>query len=428
MDANFIHLLNEIQSFDVAFDNLLDRCNAMQDDCVSIILNKANNNDNIDAMQDKLFSIDGLMHKWTDNGGDAPMDLSTNSHRTRKVSCSNSDSHNDSEDTYTLTGFTQGHTNASTFTHYQASMENEHMHPCKNLTKGKPDSQTKPRSGEYQYKDIDENVPDPIKSSSVLDPPNIKVSTNLVTEVTKMQQSERTNQIIFSNENMTTTLCTSTSSTTNQECHSNISQGEEQHLQHLGEQQSLGLLHAKNKRKCSNVYSRKLGKDRHNTAQQRKNRKYNCHSDTKMQHITGKHKTTKKSIKTTAHTSTFKPMVKNRGPMETMYTCVVCQKQFIDVLHLSQHTNAHLETHQENCTICSEKFLSKENLKLHMMVHCLVSPFPCGHCTYTFTSRHALMKHIKAHHKEHKRYECSFCGKVYIYRKHFLRHLEQHKS
>ena len=437
MDANFICLLNEIERFDVAFDNLRDRCKVIQWDCISILRNKANNNDITDAMHNTLFNVEGLINKCTDNGGDdAPMDLSMNSHKTMKVSRSNSDSHNGSEDSYTLTGSMQGTANSSTFTHYHDSMENDHdkhMHPLNHLTKGKPHYQAKPNSGKYQNKNIKTHLLDTINDSAALNPPNIKMSNNLVTEVSKMQHFEINNQIMLSNENMKTTVSqhgisscaddTSTSNTTNQECCSNISCEAEQHI---GEQYSLGILHSKNK--GSQVCISNLGKSKHSAAQQCKCRKHNCHSDTKMQHITDKHQTTKRSLETTVSTGNSKAMVKNSSPMETVYTCVVCQKQFIDLLHLSFHINTHLEAHQKYCTICSEKFLYRENLKKHIVVHCLVSPFPCGHCAYTFTSCRARTRHINAQHKKHNHYACSFCGKVYSYRKHFLKHLEQHKS
>ena len=78
------------------------------------------------------------------------------------------------------------------------------------------------------------------------------------------------------------------------------------------------------------------------------------------------------------------------------------------------------------CAFCSSKFKRKDTLKNHISAVHEGKRFACTQCQCTFVSRSGLTEHDKHVHRNLPRYKCEQCGKGYVNRLYFLRHVTTH--
>ena len=59
---------------------------------------------------------------------------------------------------------------------------------------------------------------------------------------------------------------------------------------------------------------------------------------------------------------------------DTVYLCVICKNQFINLHHLSHNMHWHTGINSINCSICNETFSMMDTLEKQLVVHCIISP------------------------------------------------------
>ncbi|XP_020496510.1 zinc finger protein 239 [Labrus bergylta] len=114
---------------------------------------------------------------------------------------------------------------------------------------------------------------------------------------------------------------------------------------------------------------------------------------------------------------------KNTCTYRDIYTCDICNLNFI---HSSTFT-FHMKTHKENyCSICGQFFIYRHKLITHTCVH----PYPsknssCELCGKVFANPSSLRLHYLVHTGE-KPYTCRYCGKGFSQKGNLNCHLRIH--
>ncbi|XP_025829949.1 gastrula zinc finger protein XlCGF7.1-like [Agrilus planipennis] len=103
---------------------------------------------------------------------------------------------------------------------------------------------------------------------------------------------------------------------------------------------------------------------------------------------------------------------------EHPFECLICDKQFVQKLDLTNHVRAHRTVYK--CPMCLKEFSKKVYLDEHMPLH---KPFKCKTCGKCFTQRASLNRHIYVHTKE---YECHVCQKIFSRNDHLDEHMLVH--
>lgn len=126
-------------------------------------------------------------------------------------------------------------------------------------------------------------------------------------------------------------------------------------------------------------------------------------------------------------------------PVET-FTCSICNRKISSRPNLVRHiTNLHSSETLYTCPTCNKKFLLQDQLENHMKVHlthtspeskkCVSyqSPVSCPICHESFSNNFALSSHLRVHkHTGLKRYQCSKCSKMFMYKYLLRRHIKVH--
>ena len=107
------------------------------------------------------------------------------------------------------------------------------------------------------------------------------------------------------------------------------------------------------------------------------------------------------------------------------YSCMVCNKGFVQRSDLKKHTLVHTGDKPYSCTVCGKCFNLNGNLKQHMMVHTEKKPFSCTVCVKTFAFNRQLKAHMLIHTGETP-YSCRVCGKGFGVAGSLKRHMVIH--
>ncbi|MBN3271378.1 ZN208 protein, partial [Polyodon spathula] len=83
------------------------------------------------------------------------------------------------------------------------------------------------------------------------------------------------------------------------------------------------------------------------------------------------------------------------------YSCVVCQKEFSNLMALKNHRRIHTEPRRYQCQDCGKAFRVSTQLICHRRVHTKEKPFSCTLCGKCFSSKSNLRHHQKVHESRH---------------------------
>lgn len=116
---------------------------------------------------------------------------------------------------------------------------------------------------------------------------------------------------------------------------------------------------------------------------------------------------------------------------QTIYTCVICKSNFLDLEKLNEHYLKHSKDQKDNhCIKCSDKasctchkkelssgiskasFNAKKDLQLHCATHTKQKRFKCDICSAGFNSQGSLKRHADIHTSK-KPFECEVCQKSF---------------
>ncbi|XP_070069850.1 gastrula zinc finger protein XlCGF28.1-like [Drosophila takahashii] len=154
---------------------------------------------------------------------------------------------------------------------------------------------------------------------------------------------------------------------------------------------------------------------------------------------------------------------------EKQFKCTHCPKTFSQVGHFNNHLRSHtgeqddlledkgrnefvdnepdddsnnvkespksqtpkdLEVHEKRekrfkCSHCPKVFVFKSQLKCHLRGHTGEKPYNCTHCPKTFAFKSQLTYHFRVHSGE-RPFKCTHCPKTYTQNNHLKIHLQSH--
>ena len=116
-----------------------------------------------------------------------------------------------------------------------------------------------------------------------------------------------------------------------------------------------------------------------------------------------------------------------------VYTCQVCQKDFIDSRALKVHTfNAHsaitqsMNLREYRCQECDKQFFSTKGLKNHLKTHKIdFRMYSCSVCNKLFLTEQGLSSHMRTH-ATNKEHVCELCNKHFNSGAYAAFHRKQH--
>ncbi|CAJ0584039.1 unnamed protein product, partial [Mesorhabditis spiculigera] len=82
---------------------------------------------------------------------------------------------------------------------------------------------------------------------------------------------------------------------------------------------------------------------------------------------------------------------------KAVHQCNVCNKIFVNIKGLHQHSVIHTDQKPFQCDICGKMFRFKSNLFEHRSVHSGFTPHACPYCGKTCRLKGNLKKHLKTH-------------------------------
>ncbi|CAL8130987.1 unnamed protein product [Orchesella dallaii] len=95
------------------------------------------------------------------------------------------------------------------------------------------------------------------------------------------------------------------------------------------------------------------------------------------------------------------------------YSCTICQKDFITIQNLEEHSQVfHEKIKKYSCVFCEKHFGRVDDLNSHIMRHIGEKPFLCNTCDKELASSQGL-KHHKRLHAKQDLFKCNQCSKAY---------------
>ncbi|XP_030032958.1 zinc finger protein 26 isoform X2 [Manduca sexta] len=143
----------------------------------------------------------------------------------------------------------------------------------------------------------------------------------------------------------------------------------------------------------------------------------NEHSDYFMCHVCGKRFVSEHRLQT--HVATHRAVNAR---------CKYCEKDFKSLSARSYHIRKMHINAKFKCTECSETFTQYQHRLRHLVdTHNFKKPaFKCDVCAKHFASSGGLRAHVRYSHLKNKEYSCQTCGKVFVYKWIWKRHLDIH--
>ena len=111
---------------------------------------------------------------------------------------------------------------------------------------------------------------------------------------------------------------------------------------------------------------------------------------------------------------------------EKPHGCETCGKRFISPAELKCHMRTHTKEKPYFCSKCTSCFSQMSALKKHEMTHSGDRPHKCGECNQAFLGPTKLQEHLIKHHNQDGRYNCSLCGKSFMYAYQLKKHESNH--
>ncbi len=110
-----------------------------------------------------------------------------------------------------------------------------------------------------------------------------------------------------------------------------------------------------------------------------------------------------------------------------MFTCDICERQFININGLNAHKGVHNAVKNFACELCNKSFTRSKTLNAHRNVHHNdgEKPFNCDVCGKAFISNSDLTKHKRIHTGE-KPFKCEVCLKAFSQPGHLTSHMRIH--
>ncbi|XP_078606822.1 uncharacterized protein LOC144879342 isoform X1 [Branchiostoma floridae x Branchiostoma japonicum] len=78
-----------------------------------------------------------------------------------------------------------------------------------------------------------------------------------------------------------------------------------------------------------------------------------------------------------------------------------CKQTFGEKSRLKSHYKVHTDERRYQCSYCGKMFRRSEHLRVHMRIHTGDNPFNCSLCNYSGRQYNSLRWHMKTHHPEH---------------------------
>ncbi|XP_060770230.1 histone-lysine N-methyltransferase PRDM9-like isoform X2 [Neoarius graeffei] len=82
---------------------------------------------------------------------------------------------------------------------------------------------------------------------------------------------------------------------------------------------------------------------------------------------------------------------------EKPYHCSQCEKSFTDQRNLRKHQRIHTGEKPHHCSQCGRSFSRQSHLQRHQRVHTGEKPYPCSQCGKNFTHQSNLQRHQRIH-------------------------------
>ncbi|CAL8132800.1 unnamed protein product [Orchesella dallaii] len=105
-----------------------------------------------------------------------------------------------------------------------------------------------------------------------------------------------------------------------------------------------------------------------------------------------------------------------RHIQEKLFSCSICDKQFINKTPLNQHMNTHTKVQGAPCIFCGKTLSIHTNTEDHLRYHIKEKPFSCKKCPWAFSTAINLRSHIRTVHLKELRFECNICEKSFLHK------------
>lgn len=94
------------------------------------------------------------------------------------------------------------------------------------------------------------------------------------------------------------------------------------------------------------------------------------------------------------------------------YSCKTCLMTFGSLAGLVKHTNAVHKGIRYPCKLCDKVFMQQNNLDNDTRLHTGERPFVCQTCGQSYVAKKGLDRHLLTHLGEAgKKFKCTLCGK-----------------
>lgn len=137
-------------------------------------------------------------------------------------------------------------------------------------------------------------------------------------------------------------------------------------------------------------------------------------------------------------------VVRNGEPLESAYTCNICQEHFGDLQAVQNHK---LMRHRNEgkprikCPHCPKTMISQANVIRHVNICHASDQFKCPHCPVSFATARSLTEHFRDDHRIHRNikgqplsvkqstenqlvYPCKVCERTFKTKRNLIRHFD----
>ncbi|GAB0090300.1 hypothetical protein DMENIID0001_050190 [Sergentomyia squamirostris] len=113
-------------------------------------------------------------------------------------------------------------------------------------------------------------------------------------------------------------------------------------------------------------------------------------------------------------------------PKGMNHQCKICKKLFRSPYKLRVHMVTHTGERKFECGLCEKKFAKKDVLSTHLKIHMAnvhTANVTCSICGIVSKNAFSLKQHMRRHTAD-KSFQCSVCGKAFVYKCDMIRHID----